>query len=189
MIAIMSSSLLDRLIAGSTLKKSVPKGRHLFHRGDQVQFIFVVLEGCLNLVRIQNDGDMAVLQRATAGTIFAEASLFTDRYHCDGVASAASKVAGVPVGDVRNLLNSQPGFAMAWSMHLSNELQNSRKRSEIATLRTVSARLDAWIAWNDDGRPAKGEWRQVAAEIGVSPEALYRELAKRRARQHRKLEG
>jgi len=29
--------------------------------------------------------------------------------------------------------------------------------------------------------PAKGEWRSLAAAIGTSPEALYRELARRRA--------
>jgi len=29
-------------------------------------------------------------------------------------------------------------------------------------------------------RPAKGEWAVMAVQIGVSPEALYRELAKRR---------
>ena len=47
------------------------------------------------------------------------------------------------------------------------------------SLRTVAERLDAWIAAS--GRyPAKGEWKTVAAEIGNSPEALYRELAKRR---------
>jgi hypothetical protein len=34
------------------------------------------------------------------------------------------------------------------------------------------------MAWND-GVPKKGERRRIADEIGVSPEALYRELAKR----------
>jgi CRP/FNR family transcriptional regulator, dissimilatory nitrate respiration regulator len=47
-------------------------------------------------------------------------------------------------------------------------------------LRTVAARLDAWCAANDGMAPARGAWRVVAAEIGVSPETLYRELARRR---------
>jgi hypothetical protein len=28
--------------------------------------------------------------------------------------------------------------------------------------------------------PSKGEWKALAEDIGVSPEALYRELSKRR---------
>jgi hypothetical protein len=28
--------------------------------------------------------------------------------------------------------------------------------------------------------PEKGDWKLVASQIGVSPEALYREIAKRR---------
>ena len=51
-------------------------------------------------------------------------------------------------------------------------------RAEILALKTVAERLDAWIAWHEQ-RPAKGKWRHVAEEIGVSPEAFYRELAKR----------
>jgi hypothetical protein len=47
------------------------------------------------------------------------------------------------------------------------------------SLRTVSERLDFWLAWNEAGMPQKGLWKDVAEEIGVSPESLYRELAAR----------
>jgi hypothetical protein len=43
----------------------------------------------------------------------------------------------------------------------------------------VAARLDAWLAWNN-ALPEKVERRRIADEIGVSPEALYRQLGKRR---------
>lgn len=49
------------------------------------------------------------------------------------------------------------------------------------SLKTVAERLDAWTAANQGAPPIKGEWKTVAVEMGVSPEALYRELAKRRA--------
>ncbi|APO68086.1 hypothetical protein IE4872_CH02476 [Rhizobium gallicum] len=66
-----------------------------------------------------------------------------------------------------------------WASYLSHQLQQARKRAEIATLKTVEARLSAWLAWNGGLMPSKGEWKNLADEIGVSPEALYRELAKR----------
>jgi CRP/FNR family transcriptional regulator, dissimilatory nitrate respiration regulator len=58
-------------------------------------------------------------------------------------------------------------------------VQSARLRAEVLALKTVTARLDAWIAWNGP-LPGKGKWMTIAGEIGVSPEALYREIAKRR---------
>jgi len=40
------------------------------------------------------------------------------------------------------------------------------------------------MVWNNAKLPPKGEWRNLANQIGVSPEALYREIAKRRQREH-----
>jgi CRP/FNR family transcriptional regulator, dissimilatory nitrate respiration regulator len=53
-----------------------------------------------------------------------------------------------------------------------------RAGDPVRSLKTVAARVDAWMSLNDRPLPPKG--RQVAAEIGVTPEALYRELADRR---------
>jgi hypothetical protein len=60
--------------------------------------------------------------------------------------------------------------------------QGARLRSEVLSLRTVAERLAAWTAWNGGKIPKKGEWKLVANQIGVSPEALSRELAKNRRR-------
>ena len=79
------------------------------------------------------------------------------------------------------MLAKSPEFSNVWSNYLAQELQRSRLRSEILSLKTVAGRLDAWIAWNGRDAPEKGEWKLLASEIGVSPEALYREIAKRRA--------
>lgn len=48
-------------------------------------------------------------------------------------------------------------------------------RAEIRSLAKVAERLDAWLS---EGRtlPDKGRWQDVAAELGVTSEALYREL-------------
>ena len=44
---------------------------------------------------------------------------------------------------------------------------------------TVFERLDDWLDWNDGNLPPKGRWKSLAAELGVTPEALYRTLAQR----------
>ena len=84
--------------------------------------------------------------------------------------------------DIRRLLDTDIGFCRAWAAALSQQLLAARKRAELVSLRTVGERLDAWLAWNERGMPAKGGWKDVAEEIGVSPEALYREMSTRRRR-------
>jgi hypothetical protein len=67
----------------------------------------------------------------------------------------------------------------AWARHLAHEVQKARLHAEILSLKTVAARIDSWTDWHG-ALPEKGRWVTVAQQIGVSPEALYREMAKRR---------
>ena len=139
-----------------------------------------VLTGAIHLVRYQGDGSVLILQRAGPGSILAEASLYSGIYHCDAVAFGATDTRTYPKAGLKKLLAKSPEFSDVWANYLALELQRSRQRSEILSLRTVSERFDAWIAWNGGNSPEKGEWKLVASQIGVSPEALYREIAKRR---------
>lgn len=155
-------------------------GQSLFHRGDAVKEMHFVQTGSVHLVRHQSDGSVLILQRAGPGSILAEASLYSETYHCAAVAFGASETRAYAKASFAKLLAKSPEFSDAWAGYLAQELQSTRLRSEILSLKTVAGRLDAWIAWNGGGAPERGEWKLVANEIGVSPEALYREIAKRR---------
>jgi CRP-like cAMP-binding protein len=180
MITIMSD-LVARLKSICASTKSFDQGGSVFHQGDPIHSLYVVMSGTVHLVRHRADGAATVLQRCTAGHILAEASVYSDTYHCDAVSVSAVSVSIVPVAEFKRLLAADIAFATLWSAHLARELQATRKRAEIVSLRTVRARLDAWLAWNEGVLPPKGVWKQLADDIGVSPEALYREVARRRA--------
>lgn len=117
---------------------------------------------------------------ARSGDVLAEASLFAAAYHCDAVATGPVRLRSIPVERVAAALEHRPELARSLAAHLAAEVQAARARAEIVSLKTVAMRLDAWLALKDEGLPPKGQWRGLAAEIGVSPEALYRELAARR---------
>lgn len=179
MITIMSDPFIDHFLELSTGKATFAAGQHIFNQGDAITWLYLMQAGTIHLVRYQADGTVAVLQRASPGMVLAEASVFSSRYHCNAVAVTNSEALIIPVNSVRRLLRSDHVFAETWASYLSHQLQQARKRAEIASLKTVAARLSAWLAWNDGLLPSKGEWKNLADEIGVSPEALYRELAKR----------
>jgi CRP-like cAMP-binding protein len=142
--------------------------------------LYVVIEGEVRLIRHQMNGGAQVLQRARPGSVLAEASLFSPLYHCDAVTDGPARLTGFTVREIRRRFRAGPEFAEAWAIHLAGEVQTARFRSEVVALRTVAARLDAWLAWRGEPIPARGAWKQIADQIGVTPEALYREMAKRR---------
>jgi len=185
MIVIMSPSPVELLSKLKGRDQKVAAGEAVFRAGDPVRSLFLVKAGTLRLVRTLPHGLQLTLQRAGAGAILAEASLFADRYHCDAAASEHSILRVIALREVKAALREDSALALALARDLSVEVQRVRTHAEILSLKTVAERVDAWTAVNGDTLPPKGRWRQVASDIGVTPEALYRELALRRSRGRR----
>ena len=181
MISIMSNSLADLLHHLPATERRFTADAHVFRRGARVLVLHQIVDGHAHLVRHQPNGAALVLQRAGPGSILAEASVFSERYHCDAVAVVTTRTRAIAKPVLRAALVRETDLAEAWAAYLAREVQATRTRAEILSLRTVAERLDSWSVANDGRLPAKGEWRSLAADIGTSPEALYRELAKRRA--------
>lgn len=179
MIAIMFDEIVRLLEPLSPHPVRFPASSAVFHIDDPVRFIYIVRIGSIHLLRHHKDGSPLVLQRAGAGSILAEASVFSEYYHCDAVAVTATDALSVSRQALCERLVTDGALAQTWVKHLGQEVQKARFQAEIMSIKTVCGRLDAWLALRK-GMPPKGEWIALAAEIGVSPEALYREMAKRR---------
>lgn len=151
----------------------------LFHRGAPVSEMFMVSTGRIHLCRHTLHGAEMVLQRAIAGVIVAEASAYSGVYHCDAVAAADSVVLSMPKTAFLSALMADAGMATDWAARLARGVQSARFRAEIRTLPKVADRLEAWLG-EGNHLPEKGQWQDVAHELGVTREALYRELARRR---------
>lgn len=176
MILIMSA--IWPTIFSDAKVRSLQSGDHLFRRGAKVSHAYLIREGELGLVRFLADGGALTLSHARAGSLVAEASLFSDRYHCDGICNGVCEVASLPRQlEIERLeANGQTLAALAQAAH---EVQNLRTRLEINRHRSLRTRLDAYLEIY--GQPETGTWVRVADWIGVTPAALYRELAARRA--------
>lgn len=178
MITIMSEHI-TQVFAGGLLRQ-LEQSEPLFHSGDPVKQMFLVLDGQIALSRLTCAGTNVILQQARSGQVLAEASAYSATYHCDAQAGVATSVRAIPVNLFHHKLAQDTNVAEAWSSHLAREVQSARMLSEIRTLRTVGERLDAWLG-EGQSLPKKGQWQEVAAQLGVTREALYRELGKRRS--------
>jgi CRP-like cAMP-binding protein len=181
MIAIMSPPHVQRLLDLSERDAAFGDGQRVFSSGDAVRYLFVVRQGGVRMLRRHPKGAALVLQRVAPGELLAEASLFAQHYHCDAEAQGPTLLARVAKARVLSLQQAEPGWLRDFAAHLAAEVQRARARAELLGKKRVSERVEAWFSLHGPEMPERGRWAGWADELGVSPEALYRELSKRRA--------
>lgn len=137
-----------------------------------------VSRGEVVLQRPGAQGETVVLQRTRQGFI-AEASLQSARYHCDALVTRSGEFVSVPLEAVRLTLHSDPAFAGRWIAMLNQEVKRLRAQCERLSKKSVKERLLHLIETEGNkGRLALGsDLKSLAAELGVTHEALYRTVA------------
>ncbi|MEO1265760.1 MAG: Crp/Fnr family transcriptional regulator, partial [Pseudomonadota bacterium] len=160
MIAIMFDHFMQRAAAAGHRPARYRAGASLFRRGQSVSRIFFLAEGDVGLSRDGTGGEPLILHRHTGPAVVAEASLYAAAYHCDGVALTDCAVHAVPRRSVRRWLEGDAALAARWAAFLASQVQAARTRAELMTLKTVRARLDAWLLLSQPSAlPERGRWR------------------------------
>jgi CRP-like cAMP-binding protein len=175
------------LEAGSVVRVLAP-GELLFRQGDRAAAIYKVESGRLRLIRRTVDDHLVILHTARRGEFFAEASLFAEAYHCDAVAAAQSSVRVYPKATVMEALRADSALAEAFMARLAHQLQELRARMELRNIRSARDRVLQYLRLRAGvhGRSIaiEGQLQDIAAEIGMTREALYRTLATLEAEGH-----
>ena len=119
---------------------------------------------------------------ARPGETFAEASAFAATYHCDAFADVSSRVAVMPKAVLLTALAHDPDTSLRFARLLAGQVVELRARIELRNIRSARERLLAWLRLHAKGNMLQvdldGTWSDVAAEIGMTREALYRALAR-----------
>ena len=161
--------------------RSLAAGEALFRQGDPATAIFEVVAGRLQLIRHTIDNQPITLHTAGPGTLFAEAALYSSRYHCDAVAAVAAKVRIFPKRKLREAFRRDPALTDRFMAVLAQQIQALRARLETRNIRSARARVmhHLALAAGPGGRQIAlgGTLMELAAEIGLSHEVLYRTLA------------
>ena len=143
--------------------------------------MYQVVKGKVRLVRMDCAGREAVLQVAAAGDTMAEASLFSPTYHCDAIATTDSVVRLYPKAAVLAEFERNPKAAQAFTAMLARQVMNLRTRLEQRNIHSARDRVRHYLTLNAgaDARTVAvpGTLKDLATELGLSHEALYRTLA------------
>jgi len=178
MIAIMLDQIFQGLEGARTL--TLESGAAVFRQGAPASAMYRVRRGRVAMVRTLSDGGSATVFTAGPMETFAEAAIFAERYHCDAVAQSECEIDLIPAKAVRALLEREPKCAIAFAAFLAGQVRDLRQRIEILRVKRAPDRLLVWIRAQAKGAPPRlsltAPWSQVATEIGLTPEALYRAL-------------
>lgn len=168
-------------LAGVTpTARSLAAGAALFRQGDAPFGLFRLVTGRISLVRMTPGGAEVPMHTVRAGELFAEASLFSARYHCDAIAMQRSEVLVYPKAALIRAFQQDGDALWTFTSELAQRVQGLRTRIEVSRIRAAPERVlqalrlrcDVSGTWTPDGT-----LKRFAEEIGLTHEALYRALA------------
>ncbi len=163
------------------IDRKLKSGEALFRLGDKPLGLFEVIAGRVRLARVDRSGREVILYVAGAGDSIAEASLFSPNYHCDAIASTTAVVRLYPKPAMLAAFEKDPKSAQAFAATLARQVMSLRTRIEQRNIRSARERLRHYLRVNAgaDGRTVAlpGTLKDLAAELGLTHEALYRTLA------------
>jgi len=172
---------LPAAVWSAAVDRKLNAGEPLFHLGDKTAGLYEVIAGRLRLMRVDRSGHEIVLYVAGEGETIAEASLFSPAYHCDAIAASDAVVRVYPKAAVLAAFAKDPKAAQAFAATLARQVMNLRTRLELRNIRSARERVRHFLALNAsaDGRTVelRGTVKDLANELGLTHEALYRTLA------------
>jgi CRP-like cAMP-binding protein len=176
---------LSSSIRAAAIERRLKPGQTLFHAGSKSNGFYEVVSGTVRLVRVDRSGREAVLQIASAGDSLAEASLFSATYHCDAIATTEAVVRLYPKSVLLAELQRDPKIAKSFAAMLARQVMTLRTRLERRNIHSARDRVRHFLTVNvgADGRTVvlPGTLKELAADLGLTHEALYRTLARMEA--------
>ena len=152
--------------------KSLNKGAYLFHQFDNVENVYFLHSGRIQLQRNLENGFRVTLHNAGAGESFAEASLFSEQYHCDAVCTSKALVSQIPKDAVLKHLKNDPEFSFNLLKTASKQVQHYRGRLQIVSIKSAEERVLAALA----SGISYNTIIELASCISLTHEACYRAL-------------
>lgn len=173
-------------IRKASIERTLQAGQTLFRMGSRTRGLYELVSGNVRLVRVNSTGREAVLFVASPGDTLAEASLFSARYHCDAIASTCAIVRLYPKLTILAAFERDPKAAQAFTAMLARQVMSLRTRLQLLNIRSARHRIRDYLVLNagpvGSTVALPGTLKDLAADLGLTHETLYRTLARMTSR-------
>lgn len=160
----------DLLSAGDSL--ALQCGQVLCWRGDKPRGFYGVIEGCLKVSTMCEDGRETVLGLLEAGNWFGEVSMVEDSAHVHDVTAIGPSALIVVPPPAFNELMRRPAFAQAITLLLAGRVHRLYGAIEDAMLRSVRAQVARRLLHLAQGDAVAAGARRERTTVPVSHEVL-----------------
>ncbi len=126
--------------AGKQYKK---KGEFLFHQGDPADTIYIIKEGSFKLVRVNKNGDEAIVRIVGKGETMGETSLFRENIFSpfSAIALEDTKVCSIDHKSFENIIKSEPSIALQMIKNLGNRLYDTWEQMAESNRQTIQEKV------------------------------------------------
>lgn len=172
---------LPAAVRSAAVESKLKVGEPLFHLGDKTAGLYEVIAGRVRLIRVDRSGREIILYVAVAGETIAEASLFSPAYHCDAITASNAMVRVYPKAALLQAFARDRKAAQVFTAKLAQQVMGPRTWLAQRNIRSARERVRHFLALSAgaDGRTVElhGTVKDLAEEVGLTHEALYRTLA------------
>lgn len=168
-----------RRLAGLCRRRSIDKHALLFREGSVGSAVYLLLGGCIHLVKTRPDGSETVIKAVQPGELFAEVILFEqNHYPVSALTTVASDVLEIPRDGFIRLLDERP-FRDAFISMLMARQRYLADRVQIISRGDVRERFFRFLIEQYGERetitPVVSK-KEIALAIDTTPESLSRLL-------------
>lgn len=172
---------LSESVRRSAVERKLAAGKALFSQGEPTVGLYEVVSGKIRHVRMDAEGREVLVSIACPGDTIAEASLFVPVYQCEATAVTDAVVRLHRKALLLAEFERDPALARAFMSMLAHQIIDLRIRLERRSMHSARDRVRHYLAAKagSQGRTVvlPSTLKDLAAELGLTHEALYRTLA------------
>jgi len=154
-------------------------GEYLFHQNDPSKGIFVINKGRVKLMRDSIDGNVVIIHIAQQNESLAEASLFSNQYHCHAKTDIHSQVVLYDKEQILTYLATDTALSLNFIEVLARQIQKLRLLLELRGIRAPRERIMQYLQVMVDSEQVlqiESTYKDLAIKLGMTHETLYRVL-------------
>ena len=154
----------------------VSPGEYLFNQNDLTKGIFVINTGRVKLIREAVDGNQVIIHIAHAQDSLAEASLFSDCYHCHAKSDIQSQVYLFDKKQILTYLSTDTALSLNFFEVLAKQIQKLRLLIELRGIRSPRERFMQYLKTmlnSERTLQVDSTYKDLATTLGMTHETLY----------------
>ena len=175
-------------IAGLLVERKIARGEYLFWEGDPSDWLYVITEGKIKLVKSSSGGKETAIELVAPGQVCGTSVIYSPTHLASAVAETPTVALGLRRLELEKLIYAAPGVARAVIEYLGNRLKSAHDTITSLVTSKVEARIASVLlklAEHHGSQTPRGvriniplTRKDIAEAVGATVETAIRTLSR-----------